>query len=94
PAIDVLLKNVDVLNLDSGFDYRFRLPTEYLNYLYPYNDHNRKNFFDKFVLRNSHFDKDLSIRVLARDIPTILQSHKDVCFDFKVNCGDGRSAHD
>lgn len=94
PAIDILLKNVDVLNLDSGVDYRFRLPTAYLNYLYPYNEHNRKNFFDKFFLRNSHFDKDLSIRVLARDIPTILLSHRDVCFDFKIICGDGRSAHD
>ncbi|MDE5037863.1 cell division protein ZapE, partial [Francisella tularensis subsp. holarctica] len=61
---------------------------------YPYNEHNLKNFFDKFFLRNSQFDKDLSIRVLARDIPTILLSHKDVCFDFKVICGDGRSAHD
>ncbi|MDE4971994.1 cell division protein ZapE, partial [Francisella tularensis subsp. holarctica] len=86
---DVLLKNVVVLNLDSGVDYRFSLTTEYLNYLYQYNEHNRKNFFDKFFLINSHFDKDLIIRVLARDIPKILLSHKVVCFDFKVICGDG-----
>lgn len=94
PAIEVLVKHVDVLNLDSGVDYRFRLPTEYLNYLYPYNEQNRKNFFDKFFLRNSGFDKDFNIQVLSRDITTMLLSHKDVCFDFKVICGDGRSSHD
>ncbi|AIT09486.1 ATPase [Candidatus Francisella endociliophora] len=94
PAIDVLLENVDVLNLDSGVDYRFRLPTEHLNYLYPYNEQNRKNFFDKFFLRNSGFDKDFNIQVLSRDIPTMLLSYKDVCFDFKVICGAGRSSHD
>ena len=70
------------------------MSTTYLNYLYPYNEHNLKNFFYKFFLRNSYFDKDRSIRVLARNIPTILLSHKDVCFDFKIICGDGRSTHD
>ncbi|WP_150464866.1 cell division protein ZapE [Francisella sp. SYW-2] len=94
PAIDILIKNVNVLNLDSGVDYRFRLPTEYLNYLYPYNEQNRKNFFDKFFLRNEHFDKDLSIDVLGRRIAALLISHKDICFDFKVICGDGRSSYD
>lgn len=94
PAIDILVENVDVLNLDSGVDYRFRLPTEHLNYLYLYNEHNRKNFFDKFFLRNSSFDKDFDIQVLSRSIPTMLLSHKDVCFDFKVICGNGRSSHD
>ncbi|KEI34937.1 ATPase, AFG1 family [Francisella sp. W12-1067] len=94
PAIDVLIANVDVLNLDSGVDYRFRLPNEYLNYLYPYNEANRKNFFDKFFLSNKYFDKDLKINVLNRDIDIILVSSKDVCLDFKAICGDGRSAND
>lgn len=94
PAIDVLVDNVKVLNLDSGVDYRFRFPTEHLNYLHPYNEQNRKNFFDRFFLRNYDFDKNLSIKILGRDIPTMLLSHKDVCFDFNVICGDGRSAYD
>lgn len=94
PAIDVLIKNVNVLNLDSGVDYRFRLPNEYLNYIYPYNEQNRKNFFDKFFLRNHHFDKDINIEVLGREIFAMLVSHKDICFDFRVICGDGRSSYD
>lgn len=94
PAIDVLVDNVEVLNLDSGVDYRFRLPTDHLNYFYPYNEQNRKNFFDRFFLRNHGFDKDFSIRVQGRDIPSMLLSQRDVCFDFKVICGDGRSSHD
>ena len=36
--------------VDSGVDYRFRLPTDHLNYFYPYNERNRKNFFDRFFL--------------------------------------------
>ncbi|ASG68819.1 cell division protein ZapE [Francisella halioticida] len=94
PAIDILVEHVNILNLDSGIDYRFRLPTDYMNYLYPYNEQNRKNFFDRFFIRNKHFDKDSKIEVLGRSISTLLLSNSDVCFDFKVICGNGRSSQD
>lgn len=94
PTIDILIENVDVLNLDSGVDYRFCLDTSYINYLYPYNEQNRKNFFDRFFIRNKAFDKNQTLQILGREIATLLHSHSDICFDFSVICGDGRSAYD
>ncbi|AXA34547.1 cell division protein ZapE [Francisella adeliensis] len=94
PAIEVLKQNVSVLNLDSGVDYRFLVDSEHLNYTFPYNEHNRKNFFDRFFVHNKDFDKGKSINVLDREIPTLLLSHTDVCFEFSIICGDGRSAYD
>ena len=94
PAIDILLENTAILNLDSGVDYRFRLDTSYINYLFPYNEQNRINFFDRFFIRNKGFDKDYTLQVLGRNMPVLLHSHCDLCFDFSVICGDGRSAYD
>lgn len=94
PAIDVLLHSVYVLNLDSGVDYRFRLPTDYLNYLYPYNESNRKKFFDKFFLLSDIFNKNRTIQIIGRSVETVIISEDAVCFDFEVLCGDGRGTQD
>ena len=94
PAIDVLIEHVNILNLDSGIDYRFRLPNDYHNYIYPYNETNRKNFFDRFFTQNKVFDKDISISILGRNIPAMLVSDEGICFECKVICGESRSAND
>jgi len=94
PAINMLLENTEVLNLDSGVDYRFLLETSYTNYLFPYNEQNRKKFFDRFLVRNKDFSKDYPLQILGRNMPARLHSNLDVCFDFSVICGAGRSAYD
>ena len=94
PAIDVLVENVGVLNLDSGVDYRFRLPTEYQNYLYPCNESTRKKFFEKFFILNKDFDKDKKIRIVGRLVKADIVGVEGICFDFDIICGDGRGTHD
>ena len=94
PAIEMLIQNTAILNLDSGVDYRFLVDTSYTNYLFPYNEQNRKIFFDRFFIRNKDFSKDYPLQILGRKMPALLHSNLDVCFDFAVICGDGRSAYD
>ncbi len=94
PAIDMLIQNTEVLNLDSGVDYRFLVESSYTNYLFPFNEKNRRDFFDRYLFRNKHFSKDYPLQILGREMPALLHSNLDICFYFAVICGDGRSAYD
>lgn len=94
PAIEMLIKNTAVLNLDSGVDYRFLNDISYSNYLFPYDEQHRKEFFERFFVRNKSFSKDYPLKILNREVPALLHSNLDVCFDFRIICGDGRSAYD
>ncbi|MFC4892986.1 cell division protein ZapE [Pseudofrancisella aestuarii] len=94
PAIDVLIENVDVLNLDSGVDYRFCKDVSYLNYFYPYNDQMKDVFFDKFFAENISFEKNVDIEIINRKIPALIVGENSICFDVSVICGSGRSALD
>jgi cell division protein ZapE len=70
------------------------VPTEHLNYLYPYNEDTRKSFFEKFFLLNKDFDKNKNVKIVGRIVKAEIVSTYGICFNFNVICGDGRGTHD
>ena len=91
-AINVLMQKVNVINLDSGTDYRFREKNIYKNYLFPVNDENEKLFYEKFnkIETENEIFKNQEIEVIGRKIPSLLYGKNSICFDYKIICGHGR----
>jgi len=94
PAIDILVKNVNILNLDSGIDYRFTKKNTYSNYYFPCNEGSKNDFFERFARECITFDKNVEIEVANRRIYALAVAEKAICFDIVAICGYGRSASD
>ena len=94
PTIDILIKNVNVLNLDSGIDYRFTKNNRYANYYFPYNEEARNIFFERFASENLISDKNIDIDISKRKIRALAVAETSICFNAEILCGKGRSASD
>ncbi|MBI2993390.1 MAG: cell division protein ZapE [Gammaproteobacteria bacterium] len=95
PAIDLIKERTQVVNLDSGVDYRMR-----------YLDHARIFHFPldgrADAVLHTHFDnlapeagsRNTTIEIENRRIPIVRRADGVVWFDFQVICGGPRSMSD
>ena len=95
PTIKLINESLDVLEVDSGVDYRFRSLEQMDVFNYPDDTEAEKRMFEYFcAIAGNEGDPGGSIEVLGRDIPTLRQGTGVIWFDFKSLCDGPRSQND
>ena len=95
PAIDLIERHVDVLNVDGGIDYRLRRLTQAGTYLLaaaPDTQQRLEEFFAE--LSRYGTASGSSIDIEGRAIPVLRQSSDAVWFHFSALCAGPRSQED
>lgn len=95
PTIALIKSKVDVLEVDSGVDYRLRTLEQVEIYHYPIDAKAEGRMADYFAaMVGGEGVPGSSIEVLGRPIPTLRQGNDLIWFDFKSLCGGPRSQND
>ena len=94
-TIALIKLKVDVLEVDSGVDYRLRTLEQVEIYHSPVDAKAEARMADYFAAMAGGEDvPGNSIEVLGRTIPTLRQGNDLIWFDFKSLCGGPRSQND
>ena len=95
PAIDLIERHVDVLNVDGATDYRLRQLTQAGTYLLSSAPDTAQRLESLFA-ELAHYGASTggSIEIEGRPIPVIRQSSSAVWFNFFAICGGPRSQDD
>ena len=94
PTIALLKDKLDILNVDSGTDYRQRALEQVDVYLSPLNaasDERLRQIYSKIAISK---DENPVIDIEGRQIKTLRRSGTSVWFDFSTLCGGPRSQND
>ncbi len=97
PAIKLLNKYTDVVNVDSGVDYRLRTLEQAELYHCPLDDSAQASLqksFDSLIPDAQHIEKNINVDILGRDIPAIAVCDDIAWFDFYGLCDGPRSQND
>lgn len=95
PTIELIKRELNVLNVDGGNDYRLRELTREPLFLVPANDENETKMAGMFQrLLTSGEIKRKSIEVLGRQIPVKKLSAGVIWFDFPAICDGPRAQTD
>lgn len=95
PAIKLINENTDIVNVDSGVDYRLRTLEQAEIFHYPLDEQADKNLQHYFKqLSTGESEVGQSIEVNKRQLATVLVSDGIVYFDFSVLCESARSQGD
>ncbi len=97
PAIDLLNKHTEVVNVDGGTDYRLRTLEQARLYHSPVNDvahQELSDFFLNLVPDHEAISDNIEIEVEGRPIVAIKEAEDVVWFDFKSVCDGPRSQMD
>ncbi len=95
PAIDLVNANTEVVNVDSGVDYRMRTLEQAEIYHSPLDDVADKNLFEYFTkLAPEAGTKDKAIEVEGRLLKTRMEADSIVMFSFSELCETARSQVD
>jgi cell division protein ZapE len=95
PAIELIKRHTDTVNVDSGIDYRLRTLEQAEIYHYPLDtqaDTNLLQYFTSLSMEPRH--KDLSINVANRQLKTRYEADGVVWFAFSELCETARSQYD
>jgi len=95
PAIHLINKHCDVVNVDSGVDYRLRTLEQAEIYHFPLDeqaDTNLNQYFKQLSFENSINQKHININ--NRDLETLQEAKGIVHFEFSVLCKSARSQAD
>lgn len=95
PAIDLVKANTEVVNVDSGIDYRLRTLEQAEIYHSPLDEQADKNlfeYFDKLSPEAGCLDKEIEVE--GRKLKTRKEADSIVMFDFKELCETARSQVD
>jgi len=95
PAIDLIRRNVDVINVDGTTDYRLRQLTQAGTYLLSAAPDTPQRL-DALFVELAHYGSSTggSIEIEGRTIPVVRQSSSAVWFEFDAVCGGPRSQDD
>ncbi|MBC3765260.1 cell division protein ZapE [Neptunicella marina] len=95
PAIDLINKNTDVVNVDSGVDYRLRTLEQAEIYHFPLDEQATTNLNQYFSQLSAEAGTEgATIVVQNRSLQTIKESDGVVMFDYSVLCESARSQTD
>ena len=97
PAIKLLNKYTDVINVDSGVDYRLRTLEQAELYHFPLDDSAQSSLqksFDSLIPDAAHIEKNIDVEILGRDIPALAVCDDIAWFDFYDLCDGPRSQND
>ncbi len=95
PTIALIKARLDVLEVDSGVDYRLRTLEQVDVFHYPDDIDAERKMLDYFcALAGSQGVQGGSIEILGRDIPTLRQGGGVIWCDFKSLCDGPRSQND
>ena len=94
PAIALIQANVDVLQVDSGVDYRLRTLDQLEIFHHPLDAASGPRMADYFVSIEGNEGVRANIEVLGRSIPVQRRGKDVIWFDFKSLCGGPRSQND
>ena len=94
PAIALLNKNLDVINVDNGTDYRRRTFEQLKLYHVPLGSVADEAMRDAFNRLAETQDEDPVLHIEAREIRSRRKAGGMVWFDFKTLCGGPRSQND
>jgi cell division protein ZapE len=95
PAIALLKKQMDVLEIEAGVDYRLRALEQVEIYHYPADQEAEAKMLDYFrMVAGEEGRRGGSINILDRDVATLRRANGVIWFDFKTLCGGPRSQND
>ena len=95
PCIDLINRHTEVVNVDSGVDYRLRTLEQAEIYHYPLDQQASENLSRYFKqLSVEPGEKAVDIEINNRAVPTVEVSDGVVHFEFSVLCESARSQGD
>lgn len=94
PTIALLKEKLDILNVDSGNDYRKRALEQVQAYLYPLSAANDQQLRDSFVKLAEVVDEDPMVDIEGRRLKSLRRAGTVIWFDFATLCGGPRSQND
>ena len=97
PAIKLLNKYTDVVNVDSGVDYRLRTLEQAELYHFPLDDtadSSLQKSFDSLVPDAKHIEHNADIEILGRNIQAKAVCDDVAWFEFEALCDGPRSQND
>jgi cell division protein ZapE len=94
PTIALLKEKLDVLNVDSGNDYRKRALEQVDAYLTPLNAQTDATLRASFARIAETQDEDVHINIEGRQLRALRRAGSVIWFDFHTLCGGPRSQND
>ncbi len=95
PAIDLLKKHTEIVNVDSGVDYRLRALEQAEIYHYPLDASANESLSKSFKsIALGAGQKNVAIEINHRDMQTLCLHDDVVWFDFNELCDGPRSQND
>ncbi|TSE20573.1 Cell division protein ZapE [Tepidimonas alkaliphilus] len=94
PAIELLKRTMDIVNVDHGVDYRRRALQQVRTYLTPLGEATEREMEAIFEQLAEARDEDPVLRIEGREIRAIRRAGGVVWFDFRTLCGGPRSQND
>ncbi|KGP62641.1 ATPase [Legionella norrlandica] len=94
PAIEIIKRNCEVLNLNLKRDYRLGRQPLLESYFYPLNEQTQEAMEKQFALTTQEEDRKGFITVQNRDIPYVKYGVRSIWFAFDVICNFPRSQLD
>lgn len=94
PAIALMNKNLSVLNVDVGVDYRRRTLEKLDTYLMPLSEAVEETLQADFQKLAEVEDEEPVMQIESRNFKAVRRAGSVIWFDFKVLCGGPRSQND
>lgn len=94
PTIALLKEKLDILNVDSGNDYRKRALEQVQAYMTPLNAATDKALRDSFARVAETSDEDPQVDIEGRKLKSLRRAGSAIWFDFATLCGGPRSQND
>ena len=94
PAIELLKRSMEVINVDNGTDYRRRVLEHVKLYHCPLGPETEAEMEATFSRLAEAHDEDPVLHIESRDIRAIRRAGGVVWFDFRTLCGGPRSQND
>ncbi|KOC91282.1 cell division protein ZapE [Winslowiella iniecta] len=96
PAIELIKRHCNIMNVDAGIDYRLRTLTSAHLWMQPLNDETTREMERMFVALAgvARDDEKPVLEINHRPLPTLGMAEGVVAMDFHTLCGEARSQHD
>lgn len=94
PTIKLLKQNLDVIEVDSGIDYRRRALEQMEIYLVPADEQARRKMEDEFSQLAGGAGHERPIIIQGRELSVVRRAPAAIWFDFQTLCGGPRSQND